>query len=56
MNRNLKMKQTKRRWLVVASVIAICNLQFVGKANAQSAFTLQQAIEFAYKNSSTVKN
>jgi outer membrane protein TolC len=44
------------RWLTATAVILFCNLQLGITAKAQSSFTLQQAIDYAFKNSSTVKN
>ena len=41
---------------LIVILIAICNLQFAISAQAQSAFSLQQAIDYAMKNSSTIKN
>ena len=41
---------------MIVFLIAICNLQFTISAQAQSTFSLQQAVDYAMKNSSTIKN
>jgi outer membrane protein len=49
----MKLMNTKR---LIVFLFAIYNLQFAISAKAQSTFSLQQAIDYAMKNSSTIKN
>ncbi len=56
MNYELRIKNGYKSVFIAVLAIINCSLLITNSAKAQSTFSLQQAIDYAMKNSSTIKN